>query len=532
MKISQCVAIFLSISGATYGQTLKDAIQKTDNERFVEATADFRKLIALEPTNGTNYFYFGENYYKHGDLDSALVLWKKSFEVSPLNPISIVSNGKASWLKGETEAAKLQFASALKLTKNKNPEVLRNIAATYTYSPVKNLDEAILLLETAVKLDSKNEDGFLILGDALLEKTPSDGSPAIKNYNRVLDINSKSPRGIVRTAKLYQRAQNYELANEKYKEAQAIDPTYAPAYRENAELNMLFKQSNKAIENWKKYLELNNSDDARYRYATSLFTGKQYCEAIPELEGLQTRKFNNFYIERMITYSYYECAKDPESVKKGLDASTRFFALVPSQKVIYLDYKYKGLLLSKSGSDSLAVVELEKASAINDEAAKELAGEIGKLSMKMKKYDKVINVYEFKKSVLKLTAQEQFELGRAYYFGPKNYVLADSSFAQLTRISPTYAPAYLWRARATYPQDPNNAKWLAKPYLQKVIELVKPEERATGGNKAMIIEAAKYLGGYYVTSSEKNMEKAKEYWTIVKQLDPVDKQAKAFFGEK
>ena len=76
---------------------------------------------------------------------------------------------------------------------------------------------------------------------------------------------------------------NYDLANEKYKEAQGIDSTYAPAYRENAELNMMFNQSKKAIENWKKYLSLNNTLESRYRYATALFNGKQYCEAIPEI---------------------------------------------------------------------------------------------------------------------------------------------------------------------------------------------------------------------------------------------------------
>ena len=75
---------------------------------------------------------------------------------------------------------------------------------------------------------------------------------------------------------MYQRAKNFELADQKYKEAQAIDPTYAPAYRENAELFMMFKQSEKAIANWKKYLELNNSTEARFRYATAMFVGKQY----------------------------------------------------------------------------------------------------------------------------------------------------------------------------------------------------------------------------------------------------------------
>ncbi len=529
MNTNKIIVFALLICNISLGQTLKDAVQKTENERFSEASSIFKSLIALEPANGCNYFYYGENFYERGELDSAIIMWNKAVVVDPITALSYVGQGKALWMKGDQVGGKAQFTKALTMTKNKNPEIMRAIAETYIYSPNKSLDEAILLLESAIKLDSRNEDAFLLMGDALLEKTPSNGSPAIKQYNAVLDINPKSPRGIVRTAILYQRAQNYELANEKYKEAQTIDPTYAPAYRLNAELNMFFGQSTKAIENWKKYLALNNSTESRYRYATAMFNGKQFCEVIPEIEALQNTGFNNFYMERMLTFSYTDCSTDPESTKKGLAASGRFFGIVPTEKILPVDYKYKGLLLSKAGNDSLAIIELEKASSLDPETAKDLAGDIGRMYLKMKKYDKVIAIYTFKLSVSKLTPEEHFNMGRAYYFGPKNFVLADSSFAQVIAISPTYTPAYLWRGRSSYQQDLKNEKWLAKPYYEKVIEQIKVEERAAGPNKSMVLESAKYLGDYYVSSTSKDLTKAKEAWTIVKELDPTDKQAKAFF---
>ena len=528
MKTKKIVALALLFSSATYGQTLKDAIYKTDNERFSEASAEFKTLVSKEPT-GCNYFYFGENYLEWGELDSAIVVWNTGVEKDALAPLSSVAKGKVLWLQGKKEAAQVEFTKALTLTKKKNAEVMRAIAETYIESENKNLDEAILLLETATKLDPKNEDGHLLMGDALLEKTPANGSPAIISYKKVLEINPKSPRGIVRIAKLYQRAQNFEEANKYYQEAKAVDATYAPAYRENAELNMMFKQNSKAIENWKKYLELNNSNDARYRFATAMYSGKQYCEVIPEIESLQSKGFNNFYMERMLTYSFYECGKDADGNTKGLAASDRFFQLAPADKVIYKDFKYRGLILSKSGNDSLAIIELEKASAINQDAAKELAGDIAKLYNKLKKYDKVIEVYEAKKSNGPLTATEQFDLGNAYFKGPKDFVKADTAYAMVLILSPTYYPAAYFRARCAYSFDPNKDKWLAKPYLEKVLELVKPEERGAKNNKPLVMEAAKYLGDYYVNSIAKDIAKAKTYWTIVKELDPTDKQAEAFF---
>jgi hypothetical protein len=47
----------------------------------------------------------------------------------------------------------------------------------------------------------------------------------------------------------------------------------------------------------------------------------------------------------------------------------------------------------------------------------------------------------------------------------------------------------------------------------------------------MVMESAKYMGDYYVSSTAKDLAKAKEAWSIVRDLDPADKQAKAFFDE-
>jgi hypothetical protein len=48
----------------------------------------------------------------------------------------------------------------------------------------------------------------------------------------------------------------------------------------------------------------------------------------------------------------------------------------------------------------------------------------------------------------------------------------------------------------------------------------------------MVMESAKYCGDYYVNSTAKNTEKAKQYWQIVLDLDPTDVQAKAYLKQK
>jgi hypothetical protein len=68
-----------------------------------------------------------------------------------------------------------------------------------------------------------------------------------------------------------------------------------------------------------------------------------------------------------------------------------------------------------------------------------------------------------------------------------------------------------------------------KVFYEKVISLVKPEERS-GSYKANLVEAYEYLGYYYVT--KKDDSKAKEQWLIVKELDPSNEKANNYLNPK
>ncbi len=282
-KITLISASFI-LASSTFAQTLQDAITKTDNERYAAAASDFRALIAKEANKGDNYFYYGENFFKKGDLDSANMYYQKGAELNATYPLNYVGLGKVLWYKGNTADAKTQFFKASELGLKKNTEVMRKTAETYIEAENKSLDEAMALLNAAIKIEPKNAENYLLMGDALLEKNPTEGGPAIKQYDKFSELNPKSPKGILRAGKLYQRGRNYQLALDLYKKAQDLDPTYAPAYREKAELYNLAGQKANAVESYKKYLELNNSDEARIRYAGFLVINKQYAEAITESE--------------------------------------------------------------------------------------------------------------------------------------------------------------------------------------------------------------------------------------------------------
>ena len=537
MKATVFFAVLLLSVTDVVSQSLSEAIYKTENERYADALLDFKALVAKEPTNGNVYFYYGDCYFEKGEVDSAIMVWNKGYEMDQLTPMPLVGKFRVLWLIGDKAGAQGEVLKAMELTKGKKnnikrAEVIRGVAEMYIESETKDLDQALLLLQEAITKDPSNEDNYLLQGDALYAKTPQDATPAIKSYNLALDINKKSPRGKLRVANIYQAAQNYEEANRIYKEAIAIDSTFAPAYRERAEMFMRFEKMKLAIQDWKKYLALNNNIEARYRYANAMFAAKQYCEVIAEVNTINEAGFRNFYTERMLAGSYSECQDVKGGAQIGLDASDRFFAIVPAANINFIDYKTRGSLLMKLGKDSLGLLEWERAAGMNETASKELTLEIAKAYYKMKNYDKAIEMYLKRQSIVELSLGELYNMAQCYYAGPKNYNEADTLFAQVAAKSPEYAPAYLWRARCNYQLDLNNERWLAKPHYSKVLEIVVGDDRNKNTNKKMVIESARYMGNYYASSAEKDKTKVLEYFQVVYDLDPNDTQAKQILGIK
>lgn len=520
--------IFLSIQ--MHSQSLENAIKKSNNEQLDASNSELFSILKSNPDKGEIYFYIGENYFKKDLTDSAEYYYKKGIEKNPTNPLNYVGYGKILWYNGKADDAKAQFFKAMSISQNKNAEVFRKIAEIYINAPQKNLDEAIELLNKAIKLEPKSATNHLLLGDALLEKNPTDGSPAIKEYNDAIKLNPQSAAGYLRIGKLYQRARSYQLALDNYNKAIEIEPNYAPAYRELAELYHKANKDDKAIEMYQKYLSLNNTNEARYRYASFLFEKGSYADAIKEMETIKSQGFDNAYVNRILAYSYYEMGDktDKDAYSKGLNYIYQFFQKGGNNfKYLPSDYKYKGLLLMKNGKDSLGIIELEKAATLDTNLKSDIYKEIAKDYLKNKKYA-AASEYFNKIKFTAMTSQDWFEAGRAYYFD-KQFDKADTAFGNIIARLPNFDVTYIWKARCKANLDPKNEKWLALPYYEKYLSMIKPEDRNTPAKKSNVIEAYEYLGYYYM--AQKNKEKATEYFSIIKELDPNNPKAQAFFKQ-
>ncbi|MFN5182043.1 MAG: trypsin-like peptidase domain-containing protein [Bacteroidota bacterium] len=513
------------------------AISKTDNERFEEAIADFNSLTSKEPNNGEYWFYFGETYFKRAaledftssDVDSAMIMYKKGNEINSTNPLPYIGIAKVLLIQGNEKDANTNFykASTFIDPKKPNPTHQLRLAEAYLAVPkFRNPDESLKYLESLMKSDGKNPEVHIVKGDALFYKNTGNAGEAVKSYDKAYELDKKSCRAILKKGRIYKMARNEKLGLQYYQEAIKVDSLFAPAYREMAELYHHFAYDAKALENYKKYVQFNNSDAARKRLVEFMFVMKMYKDVIPMIGDLQAKGLKSCYFWRYLGWSLYEAGEkfDKDAYKKSNEAMEKFFTCAGSDfKFTPQDYKYKGLSLSKAYRDSIpmlskAVDELKKAIEVDKEANCDLYGDIGMLSMKMNKYTETIEAYNKKSSCVNgLKGQDYYFLGRAYYFG-NDYKMADTTFALLIKAVPANPLGCFWRARASVMLDAKNEKWLGKPYYECYYNAVKPEERTAPGNKAFMSETLDYLINESINGS-KNNEKAKEYLDILTKVD-------------
>ena len=512
---------FLSLmfAQAVHAQTLKEAIAMTDNEQYEISGDMFKSLLQKEPANGTNWFYYGENYFKSDNLDSAAIAYSKGLQAEPGNPINLVGTGKIKLEKGLNSEARADFDKALTMSGSKTSLVQSEVAESFIRTKNKDLSYAIKLLNNAIDVDSKNAELYILLGDAYSEQ--NNGTLAAENYNRALDLDKKAVKAIVQKGVLYKRSTNYEGAAAEFQSAIKLNPDFAPSYRELAETYFKMRKLDEAKQSYRKYLELSkNNSMARMRYASFLFMSGDYADAQTEINQLSSIDSSNIGMLRLSSYNAFEMNDIPKAkmlMEKIMNTT------IENQRTA-MDYEYNGKILLKEGNDSLAAENFEKSYQI-DTTKTEILQDMGSMYMKLKKYSEAVNAYERRVNNGKgLTSTDYFNLARAYYFN-KDYTHADTMFAKVIELLPTWPNGILWRAQTNAQLDPDSKEGKAKPYYEKYIEVALTDTANSDKYKTGLIESYKYLGSYYYLI-DKKPDECRSYWKKVLEIAPDDKQAK------
>lgn len=543
MKNSLYLLIIVNLLCADIkAQSLEEAKKLTENEQYDVATSLYQNLISKNPADGNAYYFYGENLLLGDNPDSASIVFDQGLKTDPNN--LLLKIGKAKLLLDGISLREAQLASdkdpsnaELKARytqaqndvnsagtllnevvnssiSSKNAIVLIEAADALIHFKNKNLDKAKEYLDRAGKIEPKNPEVNILYGDIYTEK--NDGTLAADYYNRALDLDKSSARAIVSKGRLYKRSTNYEGAAEEFKNAIQVNPSYAPAYRELAETYIKLGRLLPAKENYVKYLDLTNKNcTARIRYASLLYLGKEYKDAIQELDQAKQRcDSGGITLLRVYTYCYYET----KEYDKGLEKVQELFRRLPLDKRAAIDYEYYGKLLVENNQDSSGIIQLRKAYE-TDPSRTDLLSDIAATYFKLKNYTAAIGVWNEKRSTgVDMKSSDYYYLGRAYYF-TRQFEQADSAFMKVNELTPSYVSGWLWRAQSNTQMDSTSDLGLAKPFYLKYLEVVGDDTTSINRYRQGVREAYSYLASYAFLK-EKDHERAVYY--LRKKLDLTD----------
>lgn len=328
------------------------------------------------------------------------------------------------------------------------------------------------------------------------------------------------------------------MAVEKLQTVIKLNPDYVLAYKYLGQINTSSGHWEDAIAAYQKYFAAStyNVEDIT-RYASVLYFAKKYDESIKLLEEGLSKEPDNYVLNRLLMYNL----ADTQQFEKGLPVADKFFSLSNGKEHIGKDYTTYAILLKEAKQFDKALEQYKKAMEVDKESS-EIYAEIADLYRASGDNAQAAEAYKKYIELLgeNVEAKNYYQLGYYYLNAATNidsskvdaaqiktlsasYLhSADSAFAIVIERLPESYTGYFYRARVNSLLDPDTELGLARPYYEKLVEVL-TKKGDDEGSKDMLLESYKYLGYYFYLKEDKH--NAINYWEKILSLSPGDSTA-------
>ena len=533
--MSAAATFVLSFASA---QTVAEGINYLDSHKYAKAKEVFNQLIAKSPS-AENYFYLGNAYLVQFEpnFDKAKEAFDKGIALDSKSYLNKIGLASIKMGKGQKVSAINDLNQIAKDSREKDPEVLYRIGeALSMYDNSNDPNLAITFLNKAIE-KAADKDGvpahyYYTLGDAY--RMIKDPGNAMSAYEKASAIAKNKASVFYRMATLWMAAKQYKKAEENINKAIAIDPTYAPAYKAQAEYNRTFQRPNettKSLINYTKYADEDPS--TALEIAKLYFINSNFAEAKATLDKVFDKVSDPIKF-KLKAYLQYE-ENDYAGAKASLES---YYSKVEQSRIIPSDAGLEGLIyaglaskeadatakaaLMQKSAEKMAVVKQANDDTLNwdVEYAKVVSG-AAELKAKAEAGPTNENIENLKKQVAvnKEDTTLLFNLAQAYE-AANNWEGSALVWQKMNELLPTWEPAYYSKGYAMQKGGYNQSAALA--YLKYIdVVLAKPaaEQQPLQEN---------LYGAYYnVALLLKDIDKAKALENIGKALaiKPADPNA-------
>ena len=438
--------------------------------------------------------------------------------------------------KPSADALKDQMKPFYKKNK-KNADIL--VAFGREFMAVKDTANAKAYAQYALEA-SKNKcaPAFLLLGD--VEAIADNGGGAASQYEQAIYVDPKNPEAYYKYANVYRKispsgavAKLNELRQQR--PDVAVDALAGRIYYMSNEFDKALDAYDKADKNLMEERDLSD-------YAMSAFFKQKYDKALEVAKFGLSKNPRHAAFNRLAFFNSTELKKWDDALMYA-DA---LFNKSDSAKFSYYDYTYYGnaLMGAKQPDKAIEMYELALKQEDMDNKAKR-AGIVKQLSDAYRDkddYPSAIRHYQdYLASMEKPTANDHAALatlhmqhgatltGEAQAEAFRN---ADKAYADLAeKFEQAQEYALFMRARVNGQMDPDQSKGLAKPFYEKLVELIGPKAELDNTERARLKESYHYLISYYFIQKN-DKETAQQYAQKMLTIDPENDIAKQVLGQK
>ena len=413
----------------------------------------------------------------------------------------------------------------------KDPKTLTAIGRAYFNAG--NKEKAMEYGNMAISGKNKNYgEAYILMGD--VETLNDKPGEAANYYQQAMYFDKTNPEGYRRYAYIMAKVSPKESAN-ALEQLRLADPSY-PVDIIAAEIYDNAGDKKNAIAYYEKVDRNKMKDNQFVNYLTCLFFTKNYDKLIEQGEWGVTNFPAAPAIPRLTFYSFTEKQNYP----KAMEYAEKLFHISDSVKILPYDLQYYGHAALGNKDYAKAIETFNKLAEhpdANKDAKLDALKRIAETFGEQEDYTKSIDAWKKYHNVAgdMASATDIANLGTAYMYysqtlsgDAKTNTLKESDkvFADLAAKKPSAAEyANYQRARIAGQLDPTSQQGLAKPFYDKVIELITANSNYDTISKNRLIQAYHYNMSYALII-QKDTATAKSYAAKILALDPEHEAAK------
>ncbi|MBR4962353.1 MAG: tetratricopeptide repeat protein [Muribaculaceae bacterium] len=500
-------------------------------EYFKAGQADRAKIILDNTLPGLSatdkaaaLYYLGEAEFALGNKEVASKCFNEGVNQDAAYAYNYIGLGKLLLGTNDKEA-EANFKKAVKFAKTDKAGVNTNVARAYFEAGMPQYKK---YLEAANRANPEYAPLYVLQGDIALKN--GEVGLAAGEYENAIYYDANCVEAYVKYAKMHYPI-NPKFAISKLEALLALNQASAIAQREYAEALFNAGRFTQAVKAYATYMSNpNHFATDRARHAALLFFDKKYEESLTLIEEALKDNPEDILLNRFAMYNNNAL----ENFEQAAEYGARYMNEDANADLLTAqDYAIYGNALKKVNRPAEYVALLEKAVAKNPEDAtliKDLSDAYKAADQMVKSADAMAKYMELAGDEVK--TMDFFNLGRAYYSAAQAdtvmdskvelFKKADAAFAVVAERAPEDYRGNMWRARCHSGMDPETELGLAKPYYEKVVEMLE----ARGDKSNSIIEAYQYLGYYnYLKEYAENPQGAKyletrKWWGKILEINP------------